>query len=67
MEKYINIILLIALIVSVFKWLSNYMALKGVLYYFGSKYGEKAIENLDMENIIKVAIEKTFNDIFGRN
>lgn len=67
MEKYINIILLIALIVSVFKWLSNYMALKGLLYYFGSKYGEKTIENLDMENIIKVAIEKTFNDIFGRN
>ena len=67
MDKDINIILLIVLIVSVFKWFSNYMALKGLLYHFASKYGEQIIKELDMKNIIKVAIEKTFNDIFGRN
>ena len=38
------------------------MAVKGLLYYIGTEFGEDELDKIDMKKIIQTAIEKTMND-----
>ena len=58
--------LVVGLCISLYMWFMNNMAFKGALYYFAQRYGSEVLDEIDMKNIINVAIEKTINDIFNR-
>lgn len=59
----LTIILILLLIIAVFQWLSNNMALKGTLYLLSLKYGEQILDDVDIKESIKTAIGKTLEDI----
>ncbi|WP_019108136.1 hypothetical protein [Peptoniphilus senegalensis] len=63
----LTIILILLLIIAVFQWLSNNMALKGTLYLLSLKYGEQILDDVDIKESIKTAIGKTLEDIFYKN
>lgn len=58
----IKVILVIVLAISLFQRFSNNMAVKGLLYYIGTEFGEEELDKIDLKKIIQVAIEKTMND-----
>ena len=55
-------ILIAFLLIALFQWFSNNMAVKGLLYYIGTEFGEDELDKIDMKKIIQTAIEKTMND-----
>lgn len=59
----IKAILIIALAISLFQRFSNNMAVKGLLYYIGTEFGEDELDKIDIKKIIQVAIEKTLDDL----
>lgn len=59
----IKILLIIALAISLFHWFSNNMAVKGLLFYIGSTFGEDELDKIDLKRIIQVAIKKTLDDL----
>jgi hypothetical protein len=63
----LTIILILLLIIAVFQWLSNNMALKGTLYLLSLKYGEQILDDVDIKESIKTAIGKTLEDISSKN
>ena len=59
----LNTTLALFLLVSLFGWFSNKMAVRGLLYHIGMKYGEEAMPNEEeLGKMIKVAMQKTFED-----
>ncbi|WP_071126258.1 hypothetical protein [Peptoniphilus lacydonensis] len=62
----LTIILILLLIIAVFQWLSNNMALKGTLYLLSLKYGEQILDDVDIKESIKTAIGKTLEDISSK-
>lgn len=56
-------ILIAFLLISLFQWFSNNMAVKGLLYYIGTEFGEDELDKIDMKKIIQTAIEKTLDDL----
>lgn len=63
----LTIILILLLIIAVFQWFSNNMALKGTLYLLSLKYGEQILDDVDIKESIKAAIGKTLEDISSKN
>nr|WLJ26278.1 MAG: hypothetical protein [Firmicutes phage HS16] len=63
----LTIILILLLIIAVFQWFSNNMALKGTLYLLSLKYGEQILDDVDIKESIKTAIGKTLEDISSKN
>ena len=63
----LTIILILLLIIAVFQWLSNNMALEGTLYLLSLKYGEQILDDVDIKESIKAAIGKTLEDISSKN
>ncbi|MFR7760145.1 MAG: hypothetical protein ACLU1X_04070 [Peptoniphilus grossensis] len=63
----LTIILILLLIIAVFQWFSNNMALKGTLYLLSLKYGEQILDDVDIKESIKAAIGKTLEDISFKN
>lgn len=62
----LTIILILLLIIAVFQWFSNNMALKGTLYLLSLKYGEQILDDVDIKESIKTAIGKTLEDISSK-
>lgn len=62
----VTIILILLLIIAVFQWFSNNMALKGTLYLLSLKYGEQILDDVDIKESIKTAIGKTLEDISSK-
>lgn len=62
----LTIILILLLIIAVFQWFSNNMALKGTLYLLSLKYGEQILDDVDIKKSIKAAIGKTLEDISSK-
>lgn len=59
----IDAILTVLFLISAWEWFSHRMAVLGLLYHIGMKYGEEAIPNEEeLREIVKVAIQKTFED-----
>ena len=59
----IDAILTVLFLISAWGWFSNKMAVRGLLYHIGMKYGEEAMPNEEeLGKIIKVAMQKTFDD-----
>lgn len=59
----IDAILTVLLLISTWGWFSNKMAVRGLLYHIGMKYGEEAMPNEEeLREIVKVAMQKTFDD-----
>lgn len=55
--------LTVLFLISAWGWFSNKMAVRGLLYHIGMKYGEEAMPNKEeLGEIIKVATQKTFED-----
>ncbi len=62
----LTIVLILLLIIAVFQWFSNNMALKGTLYLLSLKYGEQILDDVDIKESIKTAIGKTLEDISSK-
>lgn len=57
----IDVTLTVLFLVSAWGWFSHKMAVLGLLYHIGMKYGEEAIPNEEeLREIVKVAMQKTF-------
>lgn len=59
----LDAILTVLFLISAWGWFSHKMAVLGLLYHIGMKYGEEAIPNEEeLREIVKVAMQKTFGD-----
>lgn len=59
----IDVTLTVIFLINAWGWFSNKMAVRGLLCYIGMKYGEEAMPNEEeLREIVKVAIQKTFED-----
>lgn len=59
----LDIILTVLLLISAWGWFSHRMAVIGLLYHIGMKYGKEAMPNEEeLREIAKVAMQKTFED-----
>lgn len=57
----IDATLTVLFLISAWGWFSHKMAVLGLLYHIGMKYGEEAIPNEEeLREIVKVAMQKTF-------
>ena len=41
------------------------MAIKGLMYYIGTHFGEEEIDKIDIGEVIQTAIENTLDDFRG--
>lgn len=58
-------IVFILFIFSICKWLAYSMAIKGLMYYIGTHFGEEEIDKIDIGEVIQTAIENTLDDFRG--
>lgn len=52
-KNMIKFILLAFLLISLFQWFSNNMAVKGLLYYIGTEFGEDELDKIDLKKSSK--------------